>query len=180
MSNNRPIPNAIGQDEPPANTEDREKVYFAGSPALRGSLLHLLISFVIGVGFIAGAVVLHAYGWWIPPLGLLIAVAIVTTPVLLIRSIRYRITNYRIDYERGVFSKDINTLELWHVEDIQYHQSLLDRLFNIGQITVISHDEATPTLLLKALPNPRPVFDALKDQIIAVKRQRGVIKMDPG
>ena len=180
MPNGNQDQTATGQCNPPANPDGREEVYFAGSPALRGSLLHMLLSILIGLVLVAGTVVLHAYGWWRPLLGLLLAVAVVAVSILQIRSIRYRITNYRIDYERGFFSKDINTLELWHVEDITYHQSLLDRLFDIGQITVISHDEATPNLLLKALPNPRPVFDALKDRIIAVKRQRGVIKIDAG
>ena len=169
-----------GQSELPTNPEEREEVYFAGSPALRGSLAHILFSFLISLIVIVGATALHAYGWWIPAAGLLIAALVATIPILLIRSIHYRITIYRVDFERGLFSKDINTLELWHVEDIKYHQSLLDRLLNIGQITVIAHDEATPTLLLKSLPNPRPVFDALKDRIIAVKRQRGVVKIDAG
>lgn len=67
-----------------------------------------------------------------------------------------------------------------HVEDLKFHQSLLDRILRIGAITVASHDETTPRLLLRALPNPRPVFETLKQRIITVKRQRGVIKLDAG
>jgi hypothetical protein len=93
---------------------------------------------------------------------------------------RYRITNYRIDFERGWLGKTIDTLELWHVEDIRYHQTFLDRLLNVGTITVVSHDESLPRLELKGLPNPRPLFETLKQRVIAVKRQRGVIKMDTG
>jgi hypothetical protein len=33
---------------------------------------------------------------------------------------------------------------------------------------------------LKGLPNPRSLFESLKQRVIAVKRQRGVIKMDVG
>jgi hypothetical protein len=98
----------------------------------------------------------------------------------MIRAIRYRITNYRIDFERGLLSKNIDTLELWHVEDINFHQSLIDRLVNTGDITIISHDDTTPKLELNGVPNPRPLFENLKQRVIAVKRQRGVIKMDTG
>jgi len=35
-------------------------------------------------------------------------------------------------------------------------------------------------LELHGVPNPRQIFDNLKQRIIAVKRQRGVIKMDVG
>ena len=49
-----------------------------------------------------------------------------------------------------------------------------------GKIKIISHDDTTPLLLLRGLPHPRQIFDSLKQRIIAVKRQRGVIKMDVG
>ncbi|MCX6996938.1 MAG: PH domain-containing protein [Kiritimatiellaeota bacterium] len=168
-----------GRPADAAHDQD-EVIFFEGRPALRGSLGNLSLSGLIGLGLIAGALALHAKGWWIPLLGVVLAVVLLAIPVLLVRSVRYRITNYRIDYERGVFSKDIDTLELWHVEDIKFHQSLLDRILNLGQITVLCHDETTPTLLLKSIPHPRPVFEALKDRIITVKRQRGVIKLDAG
>jgi hypothetical protein len=77
-------------------------------------------------------------------------------------------------------SKRIDTLELWHVEDISFAQSISDRMLGVGTITIVSHDNTTPRLELKSLPNPRPLFDSLKQRIIAVKRQRGVIKMDGG
>jgi len=83
-------------------------------------------------------------------------------------------------WEFNLLSKNIDTLELWHVEDINFHQSLIDRLMNTGDITILSHDDTTPRLHLNGVPNPRPLFENLKQRIIAVKRQRGVIKMDTG
>ena len=99
-------------------------------------------------------------------------------PFILVRTLRDRISNYRIDYERGIFSKNIDTLELWHVDDVSFHQSLSDRLVNVGTITVMSDDKTTPQLKLMGLPDPKPLFNSLKQRVISVKRQRGVIKMD--
>ncbi len=169
---------SAGTAENPADTN--EVVYFEGSPALRGSLGRLLACGILGAGFTVGGAMLRSEGWWVPAVGVVLAVATIAIPIVLIRSVRYRITSFRIDYERGVLSKDIDTLELWHVEDLTFHQSLLDRVLRTGTITVLSHDETTPRLLLQALPNPRPVFEALKQRIITVKRQRGVIKLDAG
>ena len=101
-------------------------------------------------------------------------------PVLQLRARRYRITNYRIDFERGFFSKTIDTLELWHVEDLHFFQSLFDRIMNVGNITVLAHDDTMPRLEIRGIPSPRPLYETLKQRVIAVKRQRGVIKMDPG
>ena len=172
---------APAPDEAPdsAAGED-EVVYFEGSPALRGSWGRLLLCGLLGAGILVGSVALWTQAWWLPLAGLILGAGVVVMPIVLIRSVRYRISSYRIDYERGVFSKDIDTLELWHVGDLKFHQSLSDRLLGVGAITIVSHDATTPNLLLRALPKPRPVFDTLKQRIITVKRQRGVIKLDAG
>ena len=167
-------------DTPDNSSDTAEVIYFEGSPALRGSLGSVCLNVVIGVAILVAALAFRAQGGWILPAGILIAAILPAIPIFIARSVRYRISSYRIDFERGVFSKDIDTLELWHVEDIKFHQSLLDRILHIGTLTVISHDETTPCLPLRALPAPRPIFETLKQRIITVKRQRGVIKLDAG
>ena len=111
---------------------------------------------------------------------IIVAILAFVLPWMIMRTTRYRITSYRIDYERGILTKRIDTLELWHVDDINFEQGLLDRMMNVGSITVISNDRTTPKLELNGIPDPRKIFDALKERVIAVKRQRGVIKMDVG
>jgi len=168
-------------DRPHKTADDREEVYFEGSPRLRGEVGKFTVFAIIGLALIILPIVFRekVAGWMVAVsvvLGLLAFVA----PVLMQKTVRYRISNYRIDFERGILSKDIDTLELWHVEDINFHQSLVDRLMGVGNITVVSHDESTPKLELQSLPDARPIFENLKQRIIAVKRQRGVIKMDVG
>jgi len=167
-------------DTPENMADTDEVVYFQGSPALRGSLGIVIFTGLLGVAALVAGVAFHARGAWILPAGILIAAILPAITVIQIRSVRYRISSYRIDFERGVLSKTIDTLELWHVEDIKFHQSLLDRILRVGTITVISHDETTPSLPLRDLPAPRPIFETLKQRIITVKRQRGVIKLDAG
>jgi hypothetical protein len=170
-------------DSPHKVADDQEEVYFSGSPLLRGDLLalgtHAIMGLVlIAVPFVAGN--RWTVPWFVYLVGMLAGLAVIGWPVLMVRCIRYRISNYRIDYERGLLSKHIDTLELWHVEDIKFDQSLLARMLNVGDITVLSHDDTTPRLVLAGVPNPRPLFETLKQRVIAVKRQRGVIKMDTG
>jgi membrane protein YdbS with pleckstrin-like domain len=174
-------------DAPHRPADDTEEVYFDGSPRARGEMMHLLGHFVIGIALIAVPFIWaalqkdHAWPiWWVTLTLVLLGILFGVMPIVRVRTMRYRITNYRIDFERGWLGKTIDTLELWHVEDIRYHQTFLDRLLNVGTITVVSHDESLPRLELKGLPNPRPLFETLKQRVIAVKRQRGVIKMDPG
>ena len=96
------------------------------------------------------------------------------------KAVRYRITNYRIDVSSGVLSRNVDTVELWHVEDLRLHQSVLNRVADVGTITITSHDQALPQLALRGLPKPQELFRMLEQRVIAVKRQRGVMKVDAG
>jgi membrane protein YdbS with pleckstrin-like domain len=182
-----PQTSPVVDDRPHKPADDREEIYFQGTPMIRGELGRLFTCTIIGLLFIAAPFVYRFLQkdhlmpvWWGTLACIVVGVLIMTIPWFLTKFVHYRISNYRIDFEHGLLSKDIDTLELWHVEDIHFHQSLLDRMLGVGTITVISHDDTTPRLLLKSLPKARPLFDTLKQRVIAVKRQRGVIKMDVG
>ncbi|HSU65374.1 MAG TPA: PH domain-containing protein [Tepidisphaeraceae bacterium] len=167
--------------------DDQEEVYYEGSPLLRGALGRGFLWILGGVLLIAAAIAIpflkgqrHYVPWWVYLALVVIGLILIFVPLVQSKTVRYRITNYRIDYERGIFGKDIDTLELWHVEDIRFHQTLLDRILGVGNITVISHDQTMPMLMMRDIPHSRPLFEQMKQRIIAVKRSRGVLKMDPG
>jgi membrane protein YdbS with pleckstrin-like domain len=154
---------------------------------IRGQLGKIFLWTVLGLVLLALPIVWKVFQrqnewpiWWINVACIVLGLLFLLIPVLIVKSVRYRISNYRIDYERGIFGKRIDTLELWHVEDIRFDQSFLDRILGVGNISVISHDDTTPHLTMIGIPNPRPLFETLKQRVIAVKRQRGVVKMDVG
>jgi membrane protein YdbS with pleckstrin-like domain len=170
---------------PHAPPTDDEAVYYAGSPLLGGKPEQVIGLTLLGALLIIAPIIIRVVGHAWPPgwAAIVLVVAgliLLLVPILITKSVRYRISNYRIDFERGVVSKNINTLELWHVEDLSFHQSLLDRLIGIGTIRVMSHDDTMPNLTMRGLPNARHLFEQLKQRVIAVKRQTGVLKLDTG
>lgn len=78
---------------------------------------------------------------------------------------RYKITLRRIEVERGVLAKTVESLELWRVLDVKYTQSILDRVLGVAKVTVMSTDQTTPELLLYGLPNARALFERLRDAV---------------
>jgi membrane protein YdbS with pleckstrin-like domain len=173
------------EHEPHRPTDDREEVYYEGSPLIRGEIGKFFLLWILGLVLIASPIICRIiWGWWPHWIAMLVLIVagllIMWIPMLVIRSVRYRVSNYRIDFERGIFGKKIDTLELWHVEDIRMEQKFIERLLGVGTILVISNDASTPKLPLHGIPHPRPLFESLKQRIIAVKRQRGVVKMDMG
>jgi hypothetical protein len=176
-------PTAESPGTPHAIPGDKEEVYFEGSPPVRAhaSKVVLWSLLTIALLFLAGLLIhKHMAPWWLILAIVVIALALPWIPWLQTKARRYRITNYRIDYERGLLGKNIDTMELWHVEDLQFHQTLMDRIMNVGNITVLAKDETMPKLTLFGIPDPRPIYETLKQRVIAVKRQRGVVKVDEG
>jgi len=172
---------------PHREADDREEIYYQGSPMVRGNLGKIMLWAIVGILLIAAPIIYYFVNrehqwpiWWITLACVVAGLIMLFIPYLIVKSVRYRITNYRIDFERGIFGKKIDTLELWHVEDIRFDQSFLDRIFGVGNLMVVSSDETTPQLWMHGLPNPRPLFETLKQRVIAVKRSRGVLKMDAG
>jgi hypothetical protein len=100
--------------------------------------------------------------------------------MMLRKTLRYRITNYRVDITSGVFARNIDTLELWHVEEPRLHQSFFNRLMGVGSIVLSTHDPKMPTMTLYGLPRPQEIFRLIEQRVIAVKRQPGVMKVDAG
>ena len=164
--------------------DDTQVIYYEGSPKLRGELGLLFIWSAIGLLFIAVPVLIKHFGghlsdWYLVG-GIGIACLCWCIPALMVRREFYRITNYRIDINTGLLFKEMDTLELWHVEDVSLRQNPLEQLFNVGTITIVSRDMTNPKLLLRSLSHPRQLLETLKTRIISVKRQQGVLKVDPG
>lgn len=98
--------------------------------------------------------------------------------ILSIRSRRYKIDTRLIEREQGLLVKRVDSLDLARVKDVELSQSLMQRALNIGTIAVFSTDRLNPLLVIEALPNPRPIYEKLRDAVIAVAQKRGVIPMN--
>jgi membrane protein YdbS with pleckstrin-like domain len=172
-------------NRPHRPADDTEEVYFEGSPLLRAEMGKVIIWGLVGLVLIAIPVAHWLYlksewPWWVSATLIVVGLGLGFVPLAMRRTLKYRITNYRIDVTTGVLSRNIETLELWHVEEPRLHQSLLNRIFGVGSITILSHDATLPTLTLYGLPRPQELFRTIEQRVIAVKRQRGVMKVDPG
>jgi uncharacterized membrane protein YdbT with pleckstrin-like domain len=90
------------------------------------------------------------------------------------RSIRYRITDAGIDYERGILSKRIETIQLWRVRHVDFQQTFFERLSGVANIRVMTTDGSDAELVMRGIPDARAVFDRLKDAL-QIARQRQVV-----
>jgi len=97
--------------------------------------------------------------------------------ILRIRSLKYKITNRLIEREQGIIFRRVDALDLARVKDVQLSQSLFDRMLGIGTIEIYSNDRSDPELLLEAIPQPRPIYENVRDAVIEISQRRGIVSM---
>jgi uncharacterized membrane protein YdbT with pleckstrin-like domain len=98
--------------------------------------------------------------------------------IISVRVIRYKITTRLIERESGILMKRVDALDLARVKDVEFTQSIVDRMLGLGTIEVYSSDRTDPTLMLEAIPNARPLYEKLRDAVIEISQRRGIVPMN--
>jgi membrane protein YdbS with pleckstrin-like domain len=155
---------------------------FAGAPSWKAQLWSLLGAVTLAIAGVVGLFVLRL-SFDLPWSTAVIAgacalgVAALWLCYLTVERItlRFHITTRTIDVESGLLSKSIETLQLWKVRDIEFHQTLTDRMLGVSRIRVFSHDVTSPQFLLWGLPGSRDIFHRLKDAMELARQGRNVI-----
>jgi uncharacterized membrane protein YdbT with pleckstrin-like domain len=95
------------------------------------------------------------------------------------RSKRWKLTSRRIEVEKGWLSKQIDTLELWRIRDIEFRQSLMDRMVGVASLVITAHDDRDPVMEIRGGPPDRAVYDRLMSAVMQARQQRGVMNLNP-
>ncbi|MGH7435145.1 MAG: PH domain-containing protein [Polyangiaceae bacterium] len=95
------------------------------------------------------------------------------------RSKRWKLTTRRIEIETGLLSRKVDTLELWRVRDVEYSQSVTERLAGISSLKITAHDQGTPVIEVRCFPGDRAVYDRLMVAVMQARQQRGVMNLNP-
>ena len=93
---------------------------------------------------------------------------------------KFKITRRRVETEKGIIAKKVDSLELWRVLDVQYEQSLLDRIFGIAKIKLMGTDQSDPVLELHGMPEHRQLFETLRDAVQDARHTNRPMELVPG
>ena len=98
---------------------------------------------------------------------------IMALPVLILiwpafRALRRRITRTtvsgdRLRYETGLATKSTRTIQLSKVQDVRVDQRLLQRLFNVGDLSIETAGEAS-RLMIHNVDSPQALADEIMDR----------------
>src|SRR5260370_6892318 len=93
-------------------------------------------------------------GWVV--LRLVVGIFLLLSVWIRTRSTRWKVTSRRIEIETGFLSKRVDTLELWRVRDVEFRQSLVDRMAGVSSLWITAHDSNLPMLEIPVPPAHPP------------------------
>lgn len=156
----------------PAATEPEQELWkgrFSGKAHAHRWLLWLLWVAALGVVFLkvpkpAGYEPAFRYG--LLGAAALPMLVILWGTLVLKLSVRYRLTTHRLFKETGILSRSFNEIELVRVDDVSVSQNLIQRVFNVGVITVIApSDQTEPRLELVGIADPIEVKEQIRTHV---------------
>jgi membrane protein YdbS with pleckstrin-like domain len=167
---------------PPAVVSATEEVeLWRGHPSQVLNLQTYLFWGILLVVALVAALLLAGSAPWSLLIFVVVALAGLTQCVwawLHLRAIEYVITTQRVRVISGLFSKDVQEIELFRVKDTAARQSFLLRLFGLGTITVLSGDESHPRLVLSAVPGALEMRERLRQEVMSLRQRFGVRELD--
>ncbi len=117
----------------------------------------------------------------------LLCLLLVTIPFCLIamlgrwlstRAVLYTVTNQRLGFKCGVFSKTFQQIELFRVEDLIVETPFFQGLFKIGTIRVVTGDKTRPQICLRGVREPERVCETLRTHVVMSRQANGVIAIE--
>ena len=83
----------------------------------------------------------------------------------------YRVTNERIRITEGVVGKTRIDIELVKIQDITQSQRVAERMMNLGDITVTSHDPTNPIIVLNNVTDVQRVHEILRRAMLDARNE---------
>jgi uncharacterized membrane protein YdbT with pleckstrin-like domain len=125
-----------------------------------GAILAVVIIIALEVAYLT--VWNGVAGWWLA-LPLLV-LAWPGTRALRRRLTKTTITGDRLRYETGVASKSTRNIQLSKIQDVRVDQRLLQRFFNVGDISIETAGEAS-RLTIHNVDDPQGLADELMNRV---------------
>jgi membrane protein YdbS with pleckstrin-like domain len=112
-----------------------------------------------------------------------IALAALVTLGLLVKAVKlkmiyYEVTADRVEWGRGIFDRRVDNLDMFRVIDLRMRRSLLDCIFGIGTVTLITTDKTDPEFVFERIRRPRRLYDIIKKASLEADKRSGVVHLE--
>ena len=112
-----------------------------------------------------------------------IGLAIIVLLVLLLKMVRlkmiyYEVTAERVEWSRGILDRRVDNLDMFRVIDLRLRRTLLDCIFGIGTVVLITTDKTDPEFVFEKIHKSRQLYDIIKRASLDADKRSGVIHLE--
>ena len=99
-------------------------------------------------------------------------------PLTLVRHYNYYVlTSTRLIIIKGILTRTVDEIELFRIVDSKSFQGPIDRIANLGKITVSSTDK-TGVAVMRKIPYPHDVRDSLRQAYYEARKEQGTVLLE--
>jgi len=103
--------------------------------------------------------------------------------ILLLKMFRLKMTYYeisadRIEWSRGILDRRFDNLDMFRVIDLRLRRTILDCIFGIGTVILITNDKTDPEFIFEKIRNSRRLYDIIKKASLEADKRDGVIHLE--
>ncbi len=95
-----------------------------------------------------------------------------------LKMMRYEVTAERIEFSRGILDRKVDNLDMFRVIDLSMRRSLLDCVFGIGSVGLITTDKTDPKFDFEKIRSPRRLYDVIKKASLDADKKNSVIHLE--
>lgn len=145
-----------------------EDVLWQGHPSLRLVTPSAVVALALAIAGIAlTAVLTDPSIRWVPLLGIPLGIAVVAWAYVSLVSTQYVLTSEEIYHKTGLLNQSVAQIRLDRVQNTTFSQSVAERLFSYGDITIYTAGSDTMDITLSNVPEPERVNQRLTEALDA-------------
>jgi len=78
----------------------------------------------------------------------------------------FTITDERVRVQEGLLAKEHHDIELVRIQSMDFKQTFGERLMQLGDVMIRSHDPNHPLIVLRNVPDPQDVHETLRRAVL--------------
>lgn len=99
------------------------------------------------------------------------ALIVIGKVALVVIGTNYRLTTQRLFIERGILSKTVDQTELMRVDDVRLHKSVMDRIFGLGSVAIVSTDATDKQIVVPGISDSDKVSESIRSRMRKLRQK---------
>ncbi|MHC4203545.1 MAG: PH domain-containing protein [Planctomycetota bacterium] len=107
-----------------------------------------------------------------------IVILILLLKAFKLKMIYYEVSSDRIEWSRGILDRRVDNVDMFRVVDLKMRRSLLDCIFGVGTVELITTDKTDPEFEFEKVQDCRYLYDVIKKASLEADRKTGVVHLE--